>query len=168
MRDIYIIGNIDKEMEKNTLSKILEFNDEDSKLTKENRKPINIYIDSCGGVASAAFSIVKVIEKCESPVNTYAIGDCMSAAFIIFISGKVRYVSEFSIFMRHRCSTTGVSGKAEEIKTYINACMDNFDNNAKRYIKKYTKLPERILNSNTEEFLTPQEAIKYKVADILI
>ena len=59
--------------------------DEEEGLNIEERKPIKIYIDSCGGSLTDAFTIIDSIRMSKTPVITIATGCAYSAGFFIFI-----------------------------------------------------------------------------------
>lgn len=64
-------------------------------------KSVTFYIDSGGGAVNAAWAIVAAMRKMESHIITYAIGDCLSAAVMLYLAGDERRCHQFSTFMIH-------------------------------------------------------------------
>jgi len=64
---------------------------------------ITIYIDSNGGDVNAAYMVADVIKACKKPVETIVMGNSMSAATIISISGTkgLRFAYKHAKFLIH-------------------------------------------------------------------
>ena len=83
----------------------------------EERKPIKIYIDSCGGSLTDSLTIIDAIKLSKTPVITIAIGCAYSGGFFIFISGDKRYAYPHASFLFHEGST-GTSGTSSQFENY--------------------------------------------------
>ena len=81
---------------------------------KETPPPINLHIQSPGGSLMNTFYIIDLIEKMETPVNTYVDGYAASAASLISVVGKKRYMTQNSLMLIHQLSG-GNEGKFEEM-----------------------------------------------------
>lgn len=129
---------------------------------------IKLYINSNGGDPYAAFSCVDIIKACKIPVDTYVEGNVCSAATLISMSGKKRYISKNSIMLLHQLST-GFQG------TYENHMDErqNIDNIMKR-VKEFYVSHSNIKMAELEELLkhdldlSAAECVKYKFADHII
>jgi ATP-dependent protease ClpP protease subunit len=66
---------------------------------------IELHINSLGGIISAGFAMCHAIKQCKIPVDCYVDGECASAATLIFLSGRGRYMYEHSMFLIHQLST---------------------------------------------------------------
>jgi ATP-dependent Clp protease protease subunit len=81
----------------------------------EDREPIKLYIDSCGGSLTDTLTIIDAIKMSKTPVITIAIGCAYSGGFFIFISGDKRIAYPHASFLFHEGSTQngGTSGQFE-------------------------------------------------------
>ena len=77
--------------------------------------PIHLHIQSYGGSLLHTFYIMDVIKTLKTPVYTYIDGFAASAATLMSVSGKRRFMTESSVMLVHQLSS-GASGKFEEIK----------------------------------------------------
>ena len=76
--------------------------------------PINLHIQSPGGSLMNTFYIVDLINNLETPVNTYVDGYAASAASLISVVGKKRYMTQNSLMLIHQLSS-GNEGKFDEL-----------------------------------------------------
>ena len=135
--DIYFYSPITKsscfELEKNLLN--LNYK---SQMLKDKYDidpgPINLHIQSNGGSLFHSIYIVDLIKNIETPVYTYIDGFAASAATLISVVGKKRYMSENSLMLIHQLSG-GVNGKFFEIKDES----ENLDGLMNFIIKTYLK-----------------------------
>ena len=95
------------------------WNDYDKKhnIPIEEREPIKIYIDSCGGSLTDTFTIIDSIKMSKTPVWTIAIGCVYSGGFFTFISGHKRIAYPHASFLFHEGST-GTSGTSSQFENY--------------------------------------------------
>jgi ATP-dependent Clp protease, protease subunit len=127
---------------------------------------INIIINSMGGMGTGFYDYLKA---CPLPIFTYIEGYCCSAATLLFLAGKERYISPTSLLMIHSFS----SGPKDE---WVNeGGASDFNDKMKKHnqflvetiYKKETKLPKEIISAipYKEIWLTPSECVKYKIAN---
>lgn len=83
----------------------------------EEREPIKIYIDSCGGSLIDTLTIVDSIKLSKTPVWTITLGSAYSGGFFIFISGRRRIAYPHASFLFHEGST-GTSGTSSQFENY--------------------------------------------------
>lgn len=116
-RIILLNGDIMNTFFETVAMQIKYFNMEDEKnnIPVEERKPIQIHIDSYGGSAYDGFSIMSAIVSSKTPVHGYCTGYVMSMGFGIFCACHKRFGYPFTSYMYHEVST-GVMGKNEEIQ----------------------------------------------------
>ena len=83
---------------------------------RDNKRAINILINSPGGSADAGFAIYDMIRFVKTPVNTVVNGLCASAGILIHLAAekKRRFCLPESRFMIHQPSTTG-RGSASDL-----------------------------------------------------
>lgn len=94
---------------------IKKFNLEDEGKSVEERKPIELHINSYGGSVYDGFGIVNAIVTSKTPVHAYCDGYVMSMGLAIFTAAHKRFAAPYSTFMYHEISTM-VYGKNEEIE----------------------------------------------------
>lgn len=91
--------------------------DEQHNIPIEERKPIKIYIDSCGGSLTDSFTIIDAIKISKTPVWTINMGCAYSGGFFVFISADKRIAYPHSSFLFHEGST-GTSGTSSQFENY--------------------------------------------------
>jgi hypothetical protein len=129
---------------------------------KDNEAPITIYLSSTGGFTKDAYAIVHAIQESESIVNTVALGDCFSACTKILMSGTgVRKIGKNSRIMIH---------------THAYAYDDDpYSKNSILYerewefFRKYSDIPPDWIDREEHfYYLSPEQAITYKIADEIL
>lgn len=139
--------------------------DEEEGLNIEERKPIKIYIDSCGGSLTDAFTIIDSIRMSKTPVITIATGCAYSAGFFIFISGHKRIAYPHASFLYHEGSATN-GGTASQFRNFA----DFYDiqlTQLKQIVLDYTDIDEDEYNKHKKDdwWMTAEDAINYGIAD---
>ena len=136
---------------------------------KGERLPITLIINSPGGSLHAGWQICDVMDFIDTPVHTTGLGEIASAALMIFMNGEPgsRVVTDRTSIMSHRYSW-GVAGNHSELV----AAQPEFKNIHQRILKHYvdcTGLGEESVEANLlkpfDVWLTPEEAIKFGIAD---
>jgi ATP-dependent Clp protease protease subunit len=100
---------------------------------------IKLRINSYGGSVFAGMAIIDTIRNLKSEVHTYIDGAAASAATIISVVGKKRFIGKNSFMLIHQLSS-GSYGKFSEME-------DDMENNRrimkmiKDIYKQYTKVP---------------------------
>jgi len=100
---------------------------------------IKLRINSYGGSVFAGMAILDTIRSLKSEVHTYIDGAAASAATIISVAGKKRFIGKNSMMLIHQLSS-GVYGKFSEME-------DEMESNRrimkmiKDVYKQYTKVP---------------------------
>ena len=123
--------------------------DEEEGLNIEERKPIKIYIDSCGGSLTDAFTIIDSIRMSKTPVITIATGCAYSAGFFIFISGHKRIAYPHASFLYHEGSATN-GGTASQFRNFA----DFYDiqlTQLKQIVLDYTDIDEDEYNKHKKD-----------------
>ena len=102
---------------------------------------IYLHINSIGGDLLSSFGTVDTILDSRVPIISIIEGCCASAASIIAMVCKKRYMTNHSFILIHQLSTS-VSGKYQELK-------EDFENDTKfmeelcKLYKKHTKMTEK-------------------------
>lgn len=124
---------------------ILRWNLEDKGKPVEERAPIWIYLMNRGGDVDMMWSFVDVILASKTPVYTVNLGECSSAAAIIFIAGSKRYMMPNAKVMFHNgaielaADGTKFMDHANSIKLLINRMY--------KFIAERTHIPSRTLSN---------------------
>lgn len=80
--------------------------------------PIHLHIQSPGGSLMDVYYLCDVIQSLDNPVYTYVDGYAASAATLLSVCGKKRFMSKNSFMLIHQLSS-GMTGKYTEMKTEI-------------------------------------------------
>lgn len=139
---------------------------------QQDSRPLTLYINSTGGNLTDAFALIDIMNKSPVPIKTVGIGNVMSAAFLIFLSGTIgeRYLGKNCFILSHQFSEE-IYGKYHDIKTKMIESQKTNDKMI-QLIKSKTKLTEKEIKSKllppTDVWLTSEEAIKMGIADHIL
>mgnify|MGYP003383977580 CR=1 FL=1 len=158
--------------------KIVEINRDDRLLEKlypvydmeYKAKPIEIMIDSYGGMVYQCMGLVSVVENSDTPVWTYVTGAAMSCGFILLISGHKRFAYKRATPLYHQVSS-GAFGKVkdmeervEETKRLQDILEDITIEKTKISKKKLTEIYEKKI----DWYMSSSEALALGVVDEII
>lgn len=101
------------------VSKIVDWNRQDKGKPVEERTPIKIYIYSPGGGLDMAKALIEMIKISKTPVYTYALGMCASAASMIFLSGHKRFATKNAYWLFHQGSCQNIGGSYQEVQSFM-------------------------------------------------
>jgi ATP-dependent Clp protease protease subunit len=129
---------------------------------------VYLHINSYGGSVFAGFSSVDYIKNCPAPVVSIIDGCAASAATIMSVVAKERYIHEHSFMLIHQISS-GMWGKFEDMK-------DDMKNNEllmKKIIgiyQEHTKLPKSKITQILKRDLwwDAKTCLKYGLVDDII
>ncbi|MCQ2454212.1 MAG: ATP-dependent Clp protease proteolytic subunit [Clostridia bacterium] len=147
----YVLENdrklyLDSEVDNNALilqRMILRWNMEDAGKPQEERKPITLYIFSPGGDVDMMWSLIDTIEASETPVNTVNMGVAASAAGLIFLSGRKRFMLSRSRVIIHEGSAR-MAGDAVKVMD-AGESYKKMLKQMKDYILKRTRISAAVL-----------------------
>ncbi len=106
---------------------------------------IHLHIKSDGGDLFGAFAIIDKIESIRTPVYTYVEGCAASAATLISVVGKRRFMTKNAYMLIHQLSSDSWGGKYQDmIDDMINS--KKFMNKIKNIYKQKTKLKSKELD----------------------
>jgi len=139
--------------------------------SKDSEKEIQIYINSPGGILTAALAIYDTMQYIKSPVSTVCIGLAASGAAVLLSAGtkKRRFALPNSEILLHQVAVSGVSGEAVEIEIAAKQIIKLKDK-VNRILVKHTGQPlERIEKDTDRDFyLSAEEAKEYGIIDEVI
>ena len=129
--------------------------------------PIYLHINSNGGFIFAANSAVDLIMNSNVPIYSIVEGACASAATLISIVCKKRYIRPNSYMLVHQLSGCA-SGKMSEIDDE-HANLTKLTNRTKDIYLEYTKMSKKTLSAMMKQdvWLDSDESIRHGLADEL-
>jgi len=130
--------------------------------------PIHLHIHSPGGSVFAGLSIADTVRSCKTAVYTYVDGSAASAATLISVCGKKRYISKNSFMLVHQPQLEW-AGKYDDF-------MDEVENQQKMYEKirgvylEKTKMDEEKLDEllNHELWLDAEKCVELGLVDTIL
>lgn len=163
-RIIFITGEIEDDMANAICAQLLFLQAQDAE------KPINVYINSPGGVVTAGLAIYDTMNYITCPIATYCIGQAASMGAVLLSAGTkgMRYSLPNSRIMIHQPSG-GAMGQATEIeisykeiqrlKDILNSILAKNTGKKVSEIEKYT---------DRDYFMSADEAKKFGLIDKVI
>lgn len=133
---------------------------------------IQLIINSVGGSCPAGFMLVDFIEYSKIPIAITGLGICASMGNLILCSGEKgsRVITKNTSLLSHQYSW-GAEGKYHELVAARKEQELEHQRIIKHY-KRHTNLSikqiNKILLPASDTWLTPEEAIKYGIADKII
>jgi ATP-dependent Clp protease protease subunit len=131
-------------------------------------KPIKLFITSNGGLVYQVFSAIDTIKSMKIPVHTYVKGFAASAATLLSLAGKKRFITENSYMLIHELR--GASwGAFSQLK-------DSFENHTvlndhiKNYYVKNTKLTMEELDEQLKHdiIIKPEKCLEKGLVDEIL
>lgn len=163
---IYMSGAINSGMAETVCKQIIEYN------IKGEVNQIQMVINSPGGSCPAGFSIIDIMEWSRIPIYTTGIGMIASMGLLIFMTGEKgrRVITPRTSILSHRFSAFNygnhsqlIAGRKEEDLEH-----ERIINHYLAYssIKDRAELESYLLR-DVDTWLTPDEALKHGLADIV-
>jgi ATP-dependent Clp protease protease subunit len=170
-RNLYIMGDVNADTGVAVENMIRFYNQADKQfnVTKEDRIPIKIWINSYGGDLQAALTTCDAINLSETPIYTINQGQAASAAALIFLAGHKRIAFPKSYLMIHEGSI-GVS----QIDAHKFQAMSDFYKVQRALVKKiimeYTGMSEEDYTSHAKDdwWMDVDDAMKYNMIDMVM
>lgn len=130
--------------------------------------PIHLHIQSYGGSLLHTFYIMDVIKTLKTPVYTYIDGFAASAATLMSVCGKRRFMTESSVMLVHQLSS-GASGKFEEIKNEYSNLVEFMEIIKKTYLN-YGNISSDNLDALLKQdlWLNSKKSLEYGFIDEII
>lgn len=163
-RIIFITGEIEDDMANAICAQLLFLQAQDAK------KPINVYINSPGGVVTAGLAIYDTMNYITCPIATYCIGQAASMGAVLLSAGTkgMRYSLPNSRIMIHQPSG-GAKGQATEIEISYKE-IQRLKNILNEILAKNTgkKVSEIEKYTDRDYFMSADEAKKFGLIDKVI
>lgn len=163
-RIIFLGVGIDDNVANVVMAQMLHLEAEDPE------KDIQLYINSPGGVVTAAMAVYDTIQFIKSQVSTICIGQAASAAAVLLLAGEKgkRFSLPNSRVLLHQPSG-GISGTASDVEIHARE-MVRIRVLLNEIISKHTGQTVKKVAKDTERdfILNPVEAKKYGIIDEVI
>lgn len=134
------------------------------------RKPIKLYINSCGGNVEDMWALVDIMINSKTPIHTYSTSYADSSAFYIFIAGTKRFITKHTKMCCHQFSG-GFRGTYQGMKEYIED-VDRLWIEFEEYVCNQTKITRLKLQEVREKkldwYIYSNESIELGVATDII
>ena len=160
-RIIMVTEEVSPSLAKSVIAKLLY-------LESKSNEDINLYISSPGGDCISGLSIIDAMSLCKCKVNTYAIGDCCSMAFVILVCGTgKRFIYPHAFTMYHEVfsmaagHTTSLKNEVKHTEDLQNVLFD--------LILSHTKLTREDLEKGpVDTWLTAEQSLGYGIVDKIL
>jgi ATP-dependent Clp protease protease subunit len=163
-RIIYLGEDIDDDMANTIIAQLLYLN------TVDRRTPINMYINSCGGVVTAGLGIYDMMQHISAPVYTTCTAQAASMASVLLSSGEKGFRSAMphSSIMVHemwggfRGKYHDMLGNTEHAKQLHGDICTILSNNTGR---SFTEIEEALRSDN---WMRAKDAIEFGLIDKIL
>ncbi len=147
---------------------IHRWNAEDAGKPVEDRKPIWVYLFNYGGSMDVMWAFIDAMERSTTPVYTVNVGQCGSAAALIFMSGHRRFMMPRATVIIHEGSGQ-IDGDAVKVLDQADSYRAMLKK-MKEFILSKTEIPSSTLSrkKNNDWELDAETCLKYKVCDELV
>ncbi len=162
-RKLFLTGEVTDEMANSFVSELL--------FLAQSNEPIDIYINSPGGLVEAGLVIYDVIQACNKkvPINMYCIGLAASMGAVILAGGQKgrRFILPHSKCMIHEpLIAGGMGGSATSIKKTAESILETKAITNGILAKHTGKSIEEIDKATSfDNFLNAEEAVKFGLCD---
>lgn len=177
MRNINIIGEIDKDLIKDVLQQLYKIEQEDSKIIEDNSKLANkndykkledltINITTNGGYGYGFFAIWDIVKRLKCKIITRTFGQCDSCGIFLFLMGEERYAGEFTEFLYHKMAYGYPYAKLEEHMNMADY-RNKQDKKMSEYIISRTNITQKMLDNYTlaDWWFDYDEAVKLGIVN---
>ena len=160
-RIIFLVGQIEENMANLIIAQMLYLESEDPK------KDISLYINSPGGVVSAALAVYDTMCFIRPDVSTLCIGQAASAGSLLLAGGAKgkRHCLPNSTVMIHQV-LGGFQGQGTDIQIHA-AETKRIGDTLNKILSKHTGQAMETIekDTNRDNFMTPEQAVSYGLID---
>lgn len=173
-RIVFFQGTVEENMANHLVAQLLL-------LESQGTGPINMYVNSPGGMVTHGLAVYDTMQYITSPINTIVIGQAASMGSLIAQAGTgKRYITPNARHMIHRVSsgTSGTSGSVhvqelefEDARRHLEESKKLNANLTNIYVKHNTAgktFDELMEVMKQDTFLSPEEAIEFGLVDEII
>jgi ATP-dependent Clp protease protease subunit len=167
-REIWINGDINDELIERLVVNLLAMDETEG--DRKEPRPIKVFINSHGGRLREALVAVDVMLSLNSPVETIALGNVLSAGFTLLMGGHTRKAYERSTFLFHTARTWswGILPDIESNVQHIKYLVEM----EAELLGKRTRWPKEtwleLLESGRDRWFTTKEALEIGILTEII
>ena len=168
-RVIYVDYDIDNTLMREVGRQILEYNRVDKGKPSNERTPIVMLINSCGGDLSATYATIAIMETSITPIVTVNMNEAYSAAGLLLMAGHKRYCMPRSQILIHSGSAQGIGGNYEDIQESTKSYKKMVEE-MREFIVSKTNIDKALMKKNQSRdwYLQTSEQIDLGVVDEII
>ena len=139
-------------------------------LDARKKAQIYLYINSYGGEASAAISLIDAMKKAKSDIVTIITGEADSAAGLISICGDKRWITKYSTWMWHDMSGGYNEEEYHEKMKWRMKFLNEINSVYHDIIKEHTKLSNKEIDLAVrgELWINAEKAKELGIVDKII
>lgn len=165
---IYRLNHDLTESDLELIDLIIKCNKEDKGKPIEERQPIKVYINSCGGDVVTLWSLIQAIQTSKTPVWTVNLSFAYSAAAELLVAGHKRLALKGSQVMLHR---GGISLGGEQ--SVVESTQKHFKTLEKKltdFLMQHTNINPKFYkkNASSDIYMDENEALKQGVIDSVV
>ncbi|MDD4995189.1 MAG: ATP-dependent Clp endopeptidase proteolytic subunit ClpP [Patescibacteria group bacterium] len=138
--------------------------------SQDPKKDIKLYINSPGGSVTAGLAVYDTMQLVKPDVSTICVGMAASMAAVLMAAGAKgkRFVLPNSEIMIHQVMG-GMEGQAADIKIRAERIL-RIKDRLNEILAEHTGQPIAKVEKDTDRdyFMTPEESVKYGIADKVI
>lgn len=166
-RIIYINYDIDESVVTHSYD-IIRWNKEDKGIPIDERKPIQILINTDGGCLNSIMNVANTIKLSKTPVITIAMGKAFSAGFLLLLAGHKRYCFNSTEGLLHS-GNFGIRNSTEKVMDYIDHTR-KIEKKVKDYVTANSNItPEEYdKNYRNEWYMTSDELLNLGIVEKII
>ncbi|HUO12850.1 MAG TPA: ATP-dependent Clp protease proteolytic subunit [Caulobacteraceae bacterium] len=160
-RIVFVNGPIEDDMAALVCAQLLFLESENPK------KPIDMYINSPGGVVTAGFAIYDTMQYLKSPVSTTCMGFAASMGSFLLMAGEpgMRISLPNARIMIHQGSG-GFQGKVSDIERHAKDVLETQAKINALYAKHCGRTVEEVANAlDRDTFMSAEEALAWGLVD---
>lgn len=163
----YLNGEIDSDSVSLVIKWILSAN-----LVKKPKRTLKLYINSVGGDLYESFALIDVMKNSYHNISTVGVGAIMSAALLIFASGKhgMRYVGKNTGILNHQHSDA-MESKMHDMRSQMKE-NNNCELRCLNILREATGMSlsdvRKKLNTPSDQYFTAKQMIDLKLADHIL
>jgi ATP-dependent Clp protease protease subunit len=134
---------------------------------EDPEKPINLYINSPGGVVTAGLAIYDTVQYVRAPVSTICVGQAASMAALLLCAGTKgrRYALQHSRILIHQ-PLGGVQGQATDIDIQAREILRMRDRINEIFVLHTGQSMEKVRKDTDRDFfMSASEAREYGIVD---
>ena len=146
----------------------IRWNREDRGIPVEERKPIRLYINSPGGDLNIFYTVKDIIEMSKTPIVAVNLGMAYSAAALLFLSCRERYMLKSSKILLHLGSAS-LGGSYLDLMSAVADYQEQVESFVSAIQEKTTYTPDEIeSNISSDWYIDAEDALAHGAATKII